>query len=194
MMVLSFDYGQRHKKELECARWQAEQLGVQHTVIPMTEFTAAFGSSALIASSGVNVPNITEVLGDPQPVTYVPNRNMIFLSIAAAVAESVGADKVFYGAQLHDQYGYWDVTPEFVQAMNDVLSLNRKNQITIMAPFARMTKAQILGLGFRYGVDYSHTWSCYRGGETACGTCPTCSERLAAFSEHRVRDPLPYGG
>ena len=190
--VLSFLYGQKHSKEIACASWHAGQLGCTHKIIDVRqELALALSSSALVAE-GVEIPHIDDVMGDPQPVTYVPNRNMIFLSIAAAYAESIGSNFVYYGAQKHDQYGYWDTTPQFLNALNNVFKLNRKTPICILAPFVTFSKAQTLKVGLELGVDYGKTWSCYAGRNKACGTCPTCSERLTAFAELGVKDPLEY--
>jgi len=190
--VLTFTYGQKHSKEVVFARRQAELLGCAgHLEIDLSLLTPAFASSALV-SSQLAIPDMAAVQGDPQPPTYVPNRNLIFLAIAAAFAEAHGAPEVYYGAQRHDLYGYWDTTPQFVQRMNSLLALNRRNSIRVETPFVHFSKADILRLGFELGVDYAQTWSCYEGSELACGTCPTCAERLQAFAEVGQRDPLPY--
>lgn len=190
--VLTFTYGQKHSKEVLLARRQAELLGCAvHLEIDLSLLTPAFASSALV-SSELAIPDMAAVQGDPQPLTYVPNRNMIFLAIAAAFAEAHGAAEVYYGAQRHDLYGYWDTTPQFVQRMNSLLKLNRRNSIRVETPFVDFSKADILRLGLTLGVDYGQTWSCYEGGESACGACPTCAERLQAFAEIGQRDPLPY--
>ncbi len=150
-----------------------------------------FASSALVAD-GLSIPDITQVANNPQPVTYVPNRNMIFLALAAAYAETAGAKVVYYGAQSHDMYGYWDTTADFLQRLNDLFALNRKTPIQVNAPFVNYTKTDILRRGLKLGVDYSQTWSCYKGQEKACGKCPTCAERLQAFANVGIPDPLPY--
>ncbi len=190
--VLTFTYGQKHSKEVVFARRQAEMAGcANHFEIDLSLLTPAFASSALV-SPALAIPDMAAVQGDPQPPTYVPNRNMIFLAIAAAFAEAQGASAVYYGAQRHDLYGYWDTTPQFVQRINWLLQLNRRNSIRIETPFVHFSKAEILRLGFDLGVDYAQTWSCYEGAELACGICPTCSERLQAFAEVGRRDPLSY--
>lgn len=190
--VLTFTYGQKHSKEVVFARRQAEMAGcANHFEIDLSLLTPAFASSALV-SPALAIPDMAAVQGDPQPPTYVPNRNMIFLAIAAAFAEAQGASVVYYGAQRHDLYGYWDTTPQFVQRINWLLQLNRRNSIRIETPFVHFSKAEILRLGFDLGVDYAQTWSCYEGAELACGICPTCSERLQAFAEVGRRDPLSY--
>ena len=140
-------------------------------------------------------PNLADLgeTGLDQPPTYVPNRNMMLLSTAVAYAEARGIHNVFYGAQAHDEYGYWDCTPSFIERLNHVLELNRRDVVTVHAPFVDKKKSELVPLGTELGVDFSHTWSCYRGGEIACGTCPTCVERLKAFLEAGADDPLPYG-
>jgi 7-cyano-7-deazaguanine synthase len=190
--LLTYAYGQRHAREIDCARTQAEILGLTApTLFNLTPFKAAFASSALV-DAGKQIPQAADVEGDPQPATYVPFRNLIFLTLAAAYAESHGASRVYYGAQRHDLYGYWDTTPDFLDRVNHVYALNRKSAIKIEAPFINYSKADILRLGFELGVDYGMTWSCYLGGKLACGVCPTCVERLNAFAEVGVADPLPY--
>jgi 7-cyano-7-deazaguanine synthase len=190
--VISFAYGQKHSKELAYARAQAALLGCQeHLVLDLQPLQALFASSALV-SEAIAVPDMVEVAGDSQPSTYVPNRNMIFLALAAAYAEANGVSEVFYGAQRHDMYGYWDTTPQFLERLNSVYRLNRKTLIRIEAPFVDYSKADIVRLGMELDVDYGKTWSCYVGQEVACGRCPTCAERLEAFAELGQRDPLPY--
>lgn len=190
--VISFAYGQKHIKELVFATENAQLLGcTDHLICDLAPMRDLFRTSALV-SSDLSVPTVEQVRGDSQPITYVPNRNMIFLSLAAAYAESHGASEVYYGAQRHDLYGYWDTTPDFLKNLNQVLQLNRKTPVHIEAPFVNKSKAEILRMGYAMGVDYAKSWSCYEGQGEACGICPTCGERLAAFQEIGVTDPLPY--
>jgi 7-cyano-7-deazaguanine synthase len=190
--VISFKYGQKHVKEIALAGEHVRLLGLaDHLVCDLSLMRDLFKTSALV-SSDLAVPTMEQVQGDLQPVTYVPNRNMIFLSFAAAYAESHEASEVFYGAQKHDLYGYWDTTLEFLEQLNHVYSLNRKTPIRIEAPFITSSKADILREGFALGIDYGKTWSCYQGDSVACGICPTCAERLAAFKEVGETDPVPY--
>ncbi len=190
--VITFAYGQKHVREIECARTHARSLGCTgHQVLDLQMLRPLFAGSALVATD-VAVPAAEAVQGDPQPITYVPNRNMIFLALAVAYAESHGAGEVFYGAQQHDLYGYWDCTPQFLEQLNRVYRLNRKNAVRIRAPFVDFSKADILRRGLSLQVDYAATWSCYEGRQAACGKCPTCTERLNAFAELGVPDPLPY--
>jgi 7-cyano-7-deazaguanine synthase len=189
--VISFRYGQKHARELIDAAAQSALLGCSQHVFDLTPLGAAFASSALVNADQA-IPDIETVLGDPQPPTYVPNRNMIFLALAAAYAESLGVADVYYGAQRHDIYGYWDTTPQFLDRLNNVYELNRKTPIQIRAPFVAQSKADLLRVGLVLGVDYGQTWSCYNGQALACGHCPTCAERLTAFAEVGIPDPLPY--
>ena len=193
--ALCIHYGQRHQKEMECARFQADAAGVASF---LTLDLGCLGSFLKQASSLINngapVPDL-DTLSDSdreQPPTYVPNRNMILLSVAAAYAESMGATRVLYGAQAQDEYGYWDCTGPFLDSINATLALNRRNKVVVEAPLIHNSKADNVRLGLELGVDFSHTWSCYRGGEVACGLCPTCVERLNAFETLGQIDPLPY--
>jgi len=191
-VVLSFNYGQKHTREIEFAKYHVSKLSItEHDIIDLSPIQSIFASSALVADE-LELPKIETVQGDPQPTTYVPNRNMLFLAIAAAKAETLGVTEVFYGAQRHDMYGYWDTTPEFLDNLNQVFALNRRNQIEIKAPFINNSKADILRIGLKLKLEYEKTWSCYAGQDKACGQCPTCGERLAAFAELNISDPLAY--
>ncbi len=190
--VMTFQYGQKHSREIECAKAQVALLGIKaHMVVDLRATQVIFGTSALV-NSDIAIPDMETVVGDNQPATYVPNRNMLFLAYAVAYAESLGVDRVYYGAQAHDLYGYWDTTPEFLERLNSVYALNRKYAVKIEAPFVRYSKADVLRTGLALGVDYAQTWSCYVGGEVACGKCPTCAERLKAFEEVGLVDPITY--
>lgn len=192
--ALSFNYGQRHAKELRCARKQAAAAGAAHRIIDVSFMGELLrGGSSLIAG-GAKVPELSELeAGDlQQPSTYVPNRNMMLLSMAAAFAEAQGIHDIFYGAQAQDEYGYWDCTADFLERINAVLALNRKEPVLIHAPLVTTPKSEIVRLGTELGVDFSQTWSCYRGEQLACGTCPTCVERLKAFETAGLADPIPY--
>ena len=190
--LITFRYGQKHAKEVDFAESQAKLLGCRdHLVLELSSLAPLFAESALV-SAAKEIPTADDVAGDPQPATYVPNRNMIFIALAAAYAETRGVSDLYYGAQRHDLYGYWDTTPRFLEQFNQLFRLNRKTQIQIHAPFVQLSKADILRQGVALEVDYSQTWSCYEGSRLACGRCPTCAERLSAFAEIGLRDPLPY--
>lgn len=193
--ALSFNYGQRHSRELQCAAFQARSVSAAHRVMDITFMGSLIQAGSALIEGGQEVPDLDTLTADEltQPPTYVPNRNMMLLSMAAAYAEAHNVTDVYYGAQAQDEYGYWDCTPAFLERINHVLALNRKSPITVHAPFVGFSKAKTLKRGQQLGVDFRQTWSCYRGGETACGTCPTCVERLNAFAANQLQDPLPYG-
>ena len=191
--ALSFCYGQRHARELEMAAWQAEAAGAaDHHVIDISFFANLTAGATTLTVAGGAVPELSALAESEkdQPSTYVPNRNMMLLSLAAARAESVGAAAVYYGAQAQDEYGYWDCTVDFVARINDVLALNRRQPVRVHAPFATMRKAEIVRMGGELGVDFGHTWTCYRGESQPCGACPSCVERAGAFAEAGVDDAL----
>lgn len=190
-VVVSFKYGQRHEKELYFARYHAELLNLPYVLLDLSPISAAFASSALVTRS-IAIPTAEAVKNDPQPVTYVPNRNMTFIALAAAYAETAGISEIYYGAQRADMYDYWDTTEEFLEAINTVLRLSRRRHVTVQAPFITCTKADLLEIGSALGIDYAQTWSCYQGDELACGRCPTCVERLHAFAMIGASDPLKY--
>lgn len=193
--ALSFNYGQRHSRELQCAAFQARAVGAIHRVMDITFMGSLIQAGSALIEGGEDVPDLDSLTAEEltQPPTYVPNRNMMLLSMAAAYAEAHHITSVYYGAQAQDEYGYWDCTPTFLERINQVLTLNRKSPVTVRAPFVGFSKGKTQKRGHELGVDFGQTWSCYRGGETACGTCPTCVERLNAFAANQTKDPLPYG-
>jgi 7-cyano-7-deazaguanine synthase len=193
--ALSFNYGQRHSRELDASRFQAGAAGTAiHKIIDISFLGDLLKEGSALLAGGEEVPDLVDLEEDDlsQPPTYVPNRNMMLLSMAAAFAEAQGSHDVFYGAQAQDEYGYWDCTTAFLDKINATLALNRKQPVTVHAPFVNWSKADIVRRGLELNVDLSQTWSCYRGGDAPCGTCPTCVERLTAFRECAVTDPLPY--
>lgn len=193
--ALSFNYGQKHSRELAMASWQARAAGVkEHRVLDLSFFGELVKGGSALTDAAIQVPDLAAIRGRArrQPPTYVPNRNMMLLSLAAAYAEAHGCRDVFYGAQAQDEYGYWDCTPEFVRRLNRVLALNRGTPVRVHAPFAAKSKAAVVALGLRLGVDYAHTWTCYRGARRPCGACPSCVERARAFQRAGVPDPITH--
>ena len=191
--ALSFNYGQRHSRELDCARYQASAAGAaEHRIIDIGFMGSILKDGSALITGGAEVPDLAALTEKDleQPPTYVPNRNMMLLSIAAAFAESRGVQHLYYGAQAQDEYGYWDCTTAFLAAINGVLSLNRRSAVRVHAPFVSRSKAETVRLGIALNVDFANTWSCYRGGERPCGACPTCVERLNAFAANGIPDPL----
>ncbi len=191
--AISYHYGQRHLRELACARFQAVAAGAEHRIIDLSFLGPLLAPGSALIAGGADVPDLEELAPEQlaQPPTYVPNRNMMLLSMAAAYAEAQGVRDVFYGAQAQDEYGYWDCTAAFLERINAVLALNRKDAVRVHAPFVSKPKVETVRLGLELGVDFAQTWSCYRGGARPCGACPTCVERNNAFEAAGVSDPLP---
>jgi 7-cyano-7-deazaguanine synthase len=192
--ALSFNYGQKHSRELKEASWNCYKIKQvkEHQVLDLQFMKEILQDSSSLVGDKIDVPDLDSIAdGDlDQPVTYVPNRNMMLLSLAASYAESCGCTEVYYGAQAQDEYGYWDCTHEFLGKINQVLSLNRRDSVTIKAPFIGKSKGEVVAIGSKCGVDFKHTWTCYRGGEEPCNTCPSCVERALAFSKAGEVDPL----
>ncbi|MBZ9538332.1 MULTISPECIES: 7-cyano-7-deazaguanine synthase QueC [Modicisalibacter] len=188
--ALSFHYGQRHARELDAARRVCEQLGITHQVVDIQAIHPLIDNSAL-TDADRTLPD-GDYAEDNLTATVVPNRNMILLSLAIAKAVNIGAEVCFYGAHGGDHVLYPDCRPEFLQRMNDVAAIANFSPVTIEAPYLHAGKADILADGLAMGLDYAETWTCYQGGETACGECGSCRERLAAFAAHGRTDPLPY--
>ena len=192
--ALSFDYGQRHRKELEYAKQLSSDLGAPWTLIDLhaAGLTAVLGASAL-TDENVTVPD-GHYADESMRITVVPNRNAIMLSIACAVAVTRDAEAVAFGAHTGDHFIYPDCRPEFVRAFASMVNLAVEGLATIdiLAPFLEMTKADIVKLGADLHVPFERTWSCYKGGALHCGTCGTCYERREAFAIAHVVDPTVY--
>lgn len=194
--AISFDYQQRHRRELESARAIALSSGVvDHQLVSFD--LRALGGSALTDDS-IDLPRGRSVMAMSQsiPVTYVPARNTIFLSFALAYGEIIGAERVYIGVNALDYSGYPDCRPDYIQAMQSVFRLGTKQgregqAITIVTPLIDLRKTEIIQLGNKLGVPWEKTWSCYAGGDLACGACDSCQLRLQAFAELGLKDPLP---
>jgi 7-cyano-7-deazaguanine synthase len=191
--TVSFNYGQRHfDQEMKCAMINCEQKSKSHKVIDLSFFKDIVNTSSLV-NDDIDVAKTKDVLGDPQTVNYVPNRNMMMLSICTAYAESIGATQVYHGSALVDsQAGYWDGSSEFIDAINKVNALNRRDRVEIMAPLITKSKKSIIELGVDLGVDFTKTWTCYEGKDRACGECPACSSRIKGFIDAGYVDPVEY--
>ncbi|WKE64307.1 7-cyano-7-deazaguanine synthase QueC [Gallaecimonas kandeliae] len=187
--ALSFNYGQRHVRELVVARQVTEELGIAHEVVDISAIQGLIANSALTSDMDMPEGHYAEA---NMKQTVVPNRNMILLSLAIGKAVSIGADKVYYGAHGGDHAIYPDCRPEFVKAMNAVSMVANYEPVGIESPYLMATKGEILTDGLKMGLDYSKSWTCYQGGEQACGRCGACQERLEAFRENGLEDPLPY--
>ncbi len=188
--AVSVNYGQKHSIELEMAAANCKKLGIKHTVADLSNLAPIFGNSAL-TNPDVEVPDGSYAV-DNIAVTVVPNRNMLFLSIAAARAMASGCDSVAYAAHSGDHALYPDCTCEFADAMAKAIELADTRKIKLLRPFINVSKADIVRLGAELGVDFSLTWSCYKGGKFHCGKCSTCTERREAFKLAGVTDPTIY--
>jgi len=198
--ALSFDYGQKHKVELEFAARVAAAAGVERHAVVKVDLRS-FGGSALTAGD-LDVPKhrSAEEMGVGVPVTYVPARNTVFLALGLAWAETLGATDIFIGVNALDYSGYPDCRPEFIQAFERMANLATKmgtedgRRITIHTPLIAMTKKEIVETGLRLGVDYAMTVTCYDPSDdgAACGACDACLLRLKGFAEAGVADPARY--
>jgi 7-cyano-7-deazaguanine synthase len=195
--TLSFDYGQRHQREVEAALAVARHYRVQTQKVIEIDLRA-FGGSALTADFDVPHARSLEKMSQEIPITYVPARNTIFLSFALAYAEVTGVDDIFLGINAIDYSGYPDCRPEYLEAYERMANLATKattqdgRAFRIHAPLLRMNKAEIIRKGVELDVPYEHTWSCYEGWKLACGTCDSCLLRLNGFAEAGLQDPIAY--
>lgn len=188
--ALSFNYGQRHSKELDVAAKVCAGLGVAHKLVDITAINQLLQGSSL-TSTDIDIPT-GEYEEDNMKSTVVPNRNMILLSLAIGYAVSLGSTEVFYGAHSGDHDIYPDCRPEFVEAMNVVSGIANYDDVQIISPFLYDSKLAILEAGLNMGLDYGQTWTCYLGQEKACGKCGSCVERLDAFAKAGITDPVAY--
>jgi 7-cyano-7-deazaguanine synthase len=197
--ALTFDYNQRHKKEIYIAEaymynhysYHGSPVK-EHKIIDLKFFRDLVPSSAL-TSDDINVPKMKDIIGEAQSTAYVPNRNMMMVSIACSYAEAVGASDVYYGAVAIDNLsGFWDCTENFVDGINNLLALNRMNRISVKAPLLYKTKKEIIEMGIELGVYFDQTWTCYEGQDISCGVCPSCAARLGGWIKAGYIDPLPY--
>lgn len=196
--AISFRYGQRHQIELACASKIATRAQVaRHVIIDID--LSQFGGSALTAPLPVPKHESADDIGSEIPITYVPARNTVFLSLALAYAESIGARDIFIGVNALDYSGYPDCRPEFIRCFEELANLGTKAGVSgerfhIHAPLIQMTKAEIIGWGRRLGVDYRLTSSCYDPAPdgSACGHCDACLLRLRGFAQNQMVDPADY--
>jgi len=190
---IHFDYGQRNRlKERQAFDNLTKFYNTEKTLVVPMDFLKTIGGSALTDESipvQQRMPSENEI-----PSTYVPFRNGIMLSLAAAYAEIIGAKAIFTGFVEEDSSGYPDCREIFVDAMNKAVNLGRRpeSSVEIIAPFLHLRKSEIVQLGTKLGVPYQFTWSCYLGGKKQCGKCPACRLRRKAFAESGIEDPVEY--
>ena len=185
---LSFEYGQRHRKELECARRIAEKAKCPFKIV---SFTLPWKGSALLdAEESIPKNRSLDEMSQGIPSTYVPARNTLFLSFAASWAEAAGASFILIGANALDFSGYPDCRPDYFSAFNRMIEKGTRGGLEVLAPFVDLTKAEIIRLGKELGVPYEWTWSCYEGKEFPCGHCDSCLLRAKGFREAALEDPV----
>jgi len=204
LYCITFDYGQRHKREIECAKTQIEHNEVRsfshsfefhriyHKIIDVS-FIKELATTSSLTNTDIDNPDVKDMVGEAQPASYVPFRNQLFLSIACAYAESIGADTVYHGAtQVDSLAGYWDGSPEFQDSFNKLISLNRQNQIVVKCPLINLSKKDIILSGISNRVDFGETYTCYSGDEIADATTPSSALRIKGFCDAGYIDPQPY--
>ncbi|HTY44579.1 MAG TPA: 7-cyano-7-deazaguanine synthase QueC [Patescibacteria group bacterium] len=190
-LCLIFDYGQRHRKELACARRIARDAGAEYRIV---KIRLSWQGSALLDKK-IKIPAGTPLDTQKIPATYVPGRNTIFLSFASSCAEAIGAEAVFIGANAVDFSGYPDCRPQYYRVFNRLIRQGTKagvqgRPLRIETPLLHKTKGQIVKLAQQLGVPLAYTWSCYRGAKAPCGTCDSCRFRAKGFKEAGITDPL----
>ncbi|MEM0897159.1 MAG: 7-cyano-7-deazaguanine synthase QueC [Verrucomicrobiota bacterium] len=187
---LSFDYGSKHNhREIPLARWHCEKLGVRHETVPLGFMDGLFASDLLRSGGEIPEGHYEE---ETMKQTVVPFRNGIMLSIAAGFAESVGAEGLVIAAHSGDHAIYPDCRAEFMDAMGQAVLSGTYAGIELRRPFVGLRKEDIASRGHELGVDFSRTWSCYKGGRIHCGKCGTCVERREAFQLAGIPDPTEY--
>ena len=202
VITASLYYGQKHDKELECAKKVAEYYGVKHIKEDISNVMKYANEVCTLIKGGKDIVHKSyaeqiEENGEGRVNTYVPFRNGLFLSIATAYADSLFPNEpvdIYYGAHADDAAGnaYADCSPEFAEAMDKAINIGTYGNINVKRPLINMNKAEVVKTGLSIGVPYELTWSCYEGGEVQCGTCATCIDRKRAFEQNGVTDPVPY--
>ena len=187
--AISFNYGQRHAVELYAAHRTAVALHIPHTIVDLSTLSTLLVSSLTPASGGTEVP---EGLYDADNMrqTVVPNRNMIMMAVAAGIISSQGGNLIMTAVHAGDHAVYPDCRAEFIDALDKAMVLG--TDVRVLAPFNSLSKAQIVTIGHRLGVNWADTWSCYKGGDVHCGRCGTCTERIEAFYNAGVTDAVEY--
>lgn len=199
VLALSLFYGQKHDKEVQCAENVVKHYGVDHVTKDLST-VMEFSNCSLLKQSTEEIKHqsyaeqLEEMGGQGTVDTYVPFRNGLMISCASSIALSVGAEVIYYGAHADDSAGraYPDCTPEFWNAMNEAIYQGSGQQLKLLAPLLDMNKGQVVKTGLDLKAPYELTWSCYEGGEKACGTCGTCYDRKHAFEVNGTTDPIQY--
>ena len=187
--AISFDYKQRHSKELECAKKTCAKFNIEHKIVDLSALNELAPSS--LTRKNQPVPH-GHYADEVMKQTVVPNRNMVMISLAVSYAISIGADEVYYGAHAGDHEIYPDCRPVFINALREAIKLADWKIVNLCAPYGFRNKGDIAKIGKKLGVDYSLTWTCYEGKDKACGKCGSCIERLEAFEFAGMKDPIEY--
>lgn len=197
VISVGYNYGQKQAEELARASSLCEKLGVTRHVLDLSILGDVVRNvSANIGGTDVEMPTIKDILGNPQPPTYVPFRNAIIFNITAAFAEANGASHIICGLQVHDQYSYWDTTQRFIDDINQLWANNRMWPLELVAPFSALSKTEELNILQDMGkVDLlEHSLTCYNPDSEgrSCAKCPSCAERIKAFMDIKTKDPVEY--
>lgn len=202
VITASLYYGQKHDKELECARKIAEYYGVRHIEEDISNIMKYASNVCSLIKGGKDIQETSyesqvKANDKGRVETYVPFRNGLLLSIATAYADSLFPNEeveIYYGAHSDDNVGsaYADCSPEFAEAMNKAINIGTYNKISVSRPLINMNKSEVVRLGLELKVPYELTWSCYEGGDKQCGKCGTCRDRRKAFENNNIEDPVGY--
>jgi 7-cyano-7-deazaguanine synthase len=189
VFALSFDYGQKHSKELDCVEKFCAQESIDSKIVDVSSIKELFQGFSL--TDEIDIPK-GHYEDDSMKSTVVPNRNMILISMALGYAVTKEAEEVWFGAHAGDHAIYPDCRPEFVEKMDAVARIANYSPIAVKAPYIAMSKTEILAIGLNMQLDYGLTWTCYEGKELACGSCGACHERLESFAANNAIDPIKY--
>lgn len=196
VLALTLLYGQKHSKELDSAKAVADHFGVKHVIKDLAEVFTMTTNNPLLGQAEMPEGSYAEQIREANgmALTYVPFRNGLFLSYATAIAYSVGASVVYYGAHADDAAGnaYPDCSRDFFASMAQAIGTGTSERVQLEAPLIDMFKSDVIATGVDAGAPYHLTWSCYNGGDVACGKCGTCIDRRQAFEDNGFKDPIPY--
>ena len=191
LTAISFNYGQRHSKELQCAKTTCRKLNIEHNIINISAVFKQFDSASALLNINTKIPE-SHYTHSSQKATVVPNRNMIMLAIAIGFAEERKIPAVYYAAHKNDTTIYPDCRERFVRRLSQASREGTYTNVRVQAPFCNKYKSDLVKLGVKLKIPFRDTWSCYTGVEVACGKCGTCRERLEAFKKNNMWDPVTY--
>jgi len=189
LIAISFEYKQKHIKEIECAKMTCKKLNVEHKILNLDVLSDVAPSS--LTRNEIDIPD-GHYAEDSMKQTVVPNRNMVMISLAASFAMSKKINKLYYGAHAGDHIIYPDCRKEFIDKIKEILLISDWHKVEFEAPYFNINKADIVEIGKNLNVDYSLTWTCYNGRLKACGKCGSCNERLESFKIVGMVDPIEY--